>query len=320
MLIHWKRLAALLVFLPALPACTPHYLIRSEYVVSQQRTDDPEIIETASYRDLLPTLVTIAVRAPDSCANETTAIHSGEASGQGLLLKTDCGVEMSELERALAKAGYEVISWDIIRNRVIHDDNMTPVKAAQDLGAQILFQVNSLERSEASVRQDARWERRFYRSSPKGEQGSPAQVNANMKNTFERFIIPREKRELPETRLSATINATAVRVDTGQAIWFYEWTHKESLSDRYETEALLACKKERCWLASPEQKSEREVFSGSTEAVSASERDANQRNATYNDLIREALDDLVTRFARQGAEPRGGSQGEPGGDRESEVE
>ena len=48
MLIHWKRLAALLVFLPALPACTPHYLIRSDYVVSQQRNTSPEIIETAS--------------------------------------------------------------------------------------------------------------------------------------------------------------------------------------------------------------------------------------------------------------------------------
>jgi len=301
----WKRLVPLLALLPAFPACTPHYLIRSEYVVSQQRTDDPEIIETSSYRDLLPTFVTIAVRAPDSCANETTAIHSGEASGQGLLLKTDCGVEMSELERALAKAGYQVISWDIVRNRVIHDDNMTPVKAAKDLGAQVLFQVNSLERSAANVRQDARWERRFYRSSPDGEQGSPAQVNVNMKNAFERFIIPREKRALPEKRLSATINATAVLVDTGQAIWFYEWTHKESLSDRYETEVLLACKKERCWQASPEQKPEREVYSGSTEAVSASERDANEINATYNDLIREALDDLVTRFARHGEELRG---------------
>jgi len=159
MLNDWKRLALLVAFLPTLVSCTPHYLVRSEYVVSQQLNTSPEIIETASYNELLPTITTIAIRAPDSCANETTAIHSGEASGRGLLLKTDCGVEMSELERALAKAGYHVISWDIIKNRVIHDENMTPVKAAKDLGAQVLFQVNSLERSAANVRQDARWER-----------------------------------------------------------------------------------------------------------------------------------------------------------------
>jgi len=304
MLTHWKRLVPLLVLLPTLPSCTPHYLIRSEYVVSQQRNTAPEIIETASYHEVLPTITTIAVQAPDSCANETTAIHSGEASGRGLLLKTDCGVEMSELERALAKAGYHVISWDIIRNRVIHDENMTPVEAAKDLGAQVLFQVNSLERSAANVRQDARWERRFYRSSGDGEQGSPAQVNAQLKDTFEAFIIPQEKRALPEKRLSATINATAVLVDKGQAIWFYEWTHKEALSDRYETDVLLACKHENCWRPAPETKPEREVYSGSTEAVSASERDANEINATYSVLIREALDDLVLRFARSGSQPQ----------------
>ena len=102
---HWKRLALLLATLPALPSCTPYYLVRSEYVVSQEHSATPEIIETASYNEVLPTVTTIAVRAPDSCANETTATQSGEASGRGLLLKTDCGVEMSELERALAKAG-----------------------------------------------------------------------------------------------------------------------------------------------------------------------------------------------------------------------
>jgi len=305
MLNDWKRLALLVAFLPTLVSCTPHYLVRSEYVVSQQLNTSPEIIETASYNELLPTITTIAIRAPDSCANETTAIHSGEASGRGLLLKTDCGVEMSELERALAKAGYHVISWDIIKNRVIHDENMTPVKAAKDLGAQVLFQVNSLERSAANVRQDARWERRFYHSSGKGERGSPAPVNAKLKHSFESFIIPQEKRALPERRLSATINATAVLVDTGQAIWFYEWTHKEALSDRYETDVLLACKHENCWRPSPETPPEREVYSGSTEAVSAAERDASEINATYNVLIREALDDLVTRFARQGAQLRG---------------
>ncbi|MGD2063024.1 MAG: hypothetical protein PVF51_05515 [Nitrospirota bacterium] len=304
MLNLWKRLALLLALLPILSACTPHYLIRSEYVVTQQVNESPEIIETASYKEVLPTVSTIAVRAPDSCANETTAIHSGEAVGRGLLLKTDCGVEMSELERALAKAGYQVISWDIIKNRVRHDQHMTPVKAAQELGAQVLFQVNSLERSASNVRQDARWERRFYRSSSDGDQGSPAPVNAKLKDTFESFIIPQEQGALPERRLSATINATAVLVDTGQAIWFYEWTHKEALSDRYETDVLLACKHDVCWRPSAETKPEREVYSGSTEAVSASERDASAINATYNELIGQALDDLVTRFARSGSQPR----------------
>jgi hypothetical protein len=46
------------------------------------------------------------------------------------------------------------------------------------------------------------------------------------------------------------------------------------------------------------------VYSGSTEAVSASERDASAINATYNELIGQALDDLVTRFARSASQPR----------------
>ena len=68
---------------------------------------------------------------------------------------------------------------------------------------------------------------------------------------------------------------------------------------------LLACKHERCWRPSPKTPREREVYSGSTEAVSAAERDANEINATYDALIREALDDLVTRFAGHGGQHRG---------------
>jgi len=60
-----------------------------------------------------------------------------------------------------------------IRSRVAHGD-VTPLAAARELGAQVLFQINSLERSTLDPGRSAFWERHYYRSSSKGCFGFPS--------------------------------------------------------------------------------------------------------------------------------------------------
>lgn len=280
-----------------LAACTPYYLVTSEYTATQISTSQAEVIVTKQYKETIQDIQIIAIRAPDACANETTSARTGEASARGLLLKTDCGVEMAELERALVKRGFKVVSWDIIKNMVSMENGKTPIVAARELGAQVLFQINSLERSESNLAQDARWDRRFYTASSSGNKKKSASVRKDMKKQFDHHISQLEQGLLPNERLSATIDVTVTQVKDGQAIWFYQWTHAETMNDQYQTEILLSCP-DTCVPAQEDAKEAREeLFSGSSIAISEGKRSANDKNVAYNKLIRDVLDDLAKNFS-----------------------
>ncbi|MFQ5699678.1 MAG: hypothetical protein ACE5IL_15540 [Myxococcota bacterium] len=307
------------LLLLGLTGCTPFYLVSSHFIEASHDEPPPEITASPDYPRALPQIHKVAIRAPDSCANQTAAAAGGSAASVARILQTRCGVEMSELERALAAAGYAVASWDAIQNRVTHDD-VTPLAAAQALGAQVLFQVNSLERSTLDSGQSALWERRFYRSSAKGVQGEPARVEPEIAQQLEQIVAPAEEEIRPAPRLSATVNATAVRVRDGQAIWFYEWTHAEPKSGERSFQVLVRCKKERCTPAQVAPRSSRpglaavvartlqlpasllrpgraERISGSHETVHLGARAASGQDAVYHQLVREVVRDLVSRFA-----------------------
>jgi len=307
------------VLLLSTTACVPFYLVSSHFVEASHDEPPPEITVGPSYARTLPHVHKVAIRAPDTCANQTAAAAGGSAASVGRILQTRCGVEMSELERALAAAGYSVASWDAIQNRVAHD-NVTPLAAAQALGAQVLFQINSLERSTLDPGQSAIWDRNFYRSSSKGKQGPRARVKPKIAQQLEQIVAPAEKDIRPAPRLSATVNATAVRVRDGQAIWFYEWTRAEPSSGERSFQVLVRCKKELC---APAQSAPRSSLpglaavvaralqlpaallrsgpddrvAGSSETVLLSGRAASRQDAVYHQLVREVVRDLVAHFA-----------------------
>src|SRR5262245_61940076 len=98
----------------ALTGCssTSYFLVSSQYVSNTQAQQAPEVIASDTYRaNATSTNTVVAVRAPDSCSNNTADQVTGGAASKGTIMLTNCGVEMAEVERALARTGYRVISW-----------------------------------------------------------------------------------------------------------------------------------------------------------------------------------------------------------------
>jgi hypothetical protein len=288
-----------------LTACaSQYYLVTSDFVVADNKEAPPEIVESQTYLSVIPKIKTLAVTAPKGCADETATQSSGEATSQEILLKTTCGIEMAELERALTKAGFKVISWNVLQNKVVQEE-ITPNAASKELGAEVLFQINSLERSLVQAGHDARWERRFYESNEEGEQIRPVSLPAKESNQLISYVKKKEASLTPPERLSVTINASASLVETGEALWFYEWTHAE-VQDRDEAMNILAvCDDEVCKDPPEKAKTKHEegiLVSGSSEAISKQKNAKDSPNTFYHKLLRELVTNLANSF-----KPKSGS-------------
>ncbi len=280
-------------------ACSyTYYLVTSDFVVADNQEAPPEIVESPSYHAAIPHIRFLTVKAPEGCANETATQSSGKAAGQGLLLKTTCGIEMSEMERALTKAGFQVISWNVLQNKVVQEE-LTPHAASKQLGAEVLFQINSLERSIVQAGQNARWERHFFASNQKGEQLNPVSLPPREGRELLDHIREKETTLLNQDRLSVTINASASSVETGESIWFYEWTHAEARGDDETVQVLAVCENGKCRATSRQDQKkpeEESLISGSTEAISKQKSVQDKQNATYHKLLRELVTNLAHSF------------------------
>jgi len=292
-------MAALLLSCMLLTACgSPYYLVTSDFVVTDNPEVPPEVVSSQTYLRVIPRIQYLAVLAPEGCANETATQSSGEAAGLDLLLKTTCGIEMTELERALTKAGFQVISWTVLQHKVEKED-LTPHAASKELGAEVLFHINSLERSMIQAGQDARWERRFYESNQQGQQLQPLSLPAKEGNILLEYTKQQEATLLNQERLSVTINASASLVDTGESIWFYEWTHAEAHGQDEAIKILARCNDQRCQKASDGDKNNPEgapLISGSSEAISKQKRAKDRQTAAYHKLLRELVTNLANSF------------------------
>ncbi len=285
-----------------LAGCLSHYyLVTSDFVVTDSQETPPEIVESQTYRSLIPSITTLGIKTPEGCANETAAQSSGEAAGQGVLLKTTCGIEMDELERALTKVGFQVISWKTLQNKVLKE-KMTPRDASKELGAEVLFQINSLERSLIQTGQDARWERRFFESNQEGKQLNPIALSEEEGNRLVRYIKGKEASLTNRERLSVTMNASASSVRTGETLWFYEWTHAEAQKKKEALNILAMCDNKKCQdppsLPKPTQKEALFVI-GESEAISKIKNAKNHQTAVYHKLLRDLVTNLATSFKHQ---------------------
>ncbi len=298
----FRPMFAVMIFSSVLAACgTPYYLVTSDFMTSDNREAPPEIVESQTYLSVISNIKSLAVKAPEGCANETAAESSGEAVGQDVLLKTTCGIGMAELERALTKAGFQVISWNVLQNKVLKE-KITPQTASKELGAEVLFQINSLERSLVQTGQDARWERRFYESNDQGEQLDPTSLPVKEGEQLIGQIKKKEASLSQQERLSVTINASASLVETAETMWFYEWTHAEARKQDAATTVLAICDDGRCQETSvkKDQPSDKEQFvSGSSEAISKQKNAKDQQNALYHSLLRDVVTNLATSFKHE---------------------
>lgn len=278
------------------------YLLRSKFVMSSQAEQPPEVIETPAYRTESPAVVTVAVRAPDSCSNRTADERTGGAQSQESVLKTTCGVEMAEIERALTKASYRVISWKVL-SREMDGRNLSALEVAGKLGAEVLFQINSLEKSKKTLGKDARWERNYFESNAYGEVEQEQAFDEGTRAFFKRAFLDSYENAADFRRLAVTLDANAVMVKTGESVWFYRWTHADPTGFDYQRSVLVECDKPRiCWAVRPRQRNpqaQRDVMSaGDSDAVSVAERPEDKDRAMYATLLADAIESLVAKFSK----------------------
>jgi hypothetical protein len=281
-----------------------YYKIKARFVASAQDQQDPEIIATPAYNQLAGRAVTVAVRAPDRCSNATANEATGSATASGAILQTNCGVEMGEIERALTRAGYNVISWNVLAREMAR--NSSAAEVANSLGAQVLFQINSLERSTKTLGQDARWERSYFRTDQRGVAATPLPLpEATRTEIGQRYLTQIEANSIPRA-YAVTLDASAIWVATGQSIWYYRWTRAQQpggVAVGYDLP--LACMQGYGWTQcqrftpyTPPVRGGTVVAAGESVAVSSSERPEDLARAIYADLFKEVVGNFVGSFSK----------------------
>ncbi len=303
-----RNLAIIILAAVVLAACAEgpvytYYRVSSRYMASAQGEQPPEIIPTPAYSQSAGAARTVAVRAPDRCSNATTNQATGNAASAGTILQTNCGVEMGEIERALTRAGYNVISWNVLDREMA--GNNSPVEAASRLGAEVLFQINSLENSQKTLGQDALWERSYFVSNPSGAVGQPLSLAPEQRTLVAKnYLVQIEAQSIPRAH-AVTLDAVAVAVRTGQSIWYYRWTHSrapEATASGYNV--LLSCLDgvlTQCQVAPIRRAVDTapgQAAAGETVAVSIAERPEDAERAVYSALYKEVVNDFVTSFAK----------------------
>jgi hypothetical protein len=282
-----------------------YYMVESRFVSSAMDQQAPEIIPTPAYTQLAGGATTVAVRAPDRCSNSTTNQATGEAAAGGAILQTNCGVEMGEIERALTRAGYNVISWNILEREMERDKTASDV--ANRLGAQILFQINSLERSRKTLGQDARWERSYFTTDAAAAKTAPLPLTEQARSTLStNYLAPIEAKQNPRA-YAVTLDASAIWVPTGQSIWYYRWTRAaEPTGVTAGYKLRLQCVDGygfgQCQSvgdpAGPAAPPSTVLAAGESVALSAGERPEDVERAIYLDLFKQVVRNFVDTFAR----------------------
>jgi len=295
----------MLLLLSTVSGCGRYYVLESNLIQFDSAQKSPEITLTKAYNNFKDKRLKVALRAPDTCVDEGASRKKGTAQFQEEIMRTSCGVEMSEIERALVKEGFQVSSWKAVQN-IVRYSNVTPIIAAKQLGAEIMFQINSLEKTTTDTGGSAKWERKYYNSNAYAEILSPAKVGGRLEMSFNDVLTGVEKGILTG-RLSFTVNATAVDVATGETIWFYDWTLADKKKRIVKQTVLVGCSKGRCTLRRPRNApSPQDCLpgedcsdspkSGRTYAVVFKDKNADDTSASYHKLMRHVIANLVKAF------------------------
>lgn len=289
----------------------PKFILVDSKVVETTRSDsvEAEVIKTPRYSQMVSQIKSVALSAPSSCANQSAASATGSAANTGDVVKTLCGVEMAEIERALVRQGFTVYSWNMVSSAINANITKNAAAVAKALGAQVLFQVNSLERVTVNPGRDSRIERSFLKSNAFGESLSPLELDDSQINKIKAVTTGDEaKRFRSIVRLGAMLDINAVDSETGQTIWFYRGSKQEDSSRNVFASFLLQCwdswgpwclKAEPQRHNNPQQTPEKpsaEVRSTEVETVSIDPRPASKQDTTYSALLRDVTADFVNRF------------------------
>jgi len=282
------RRVGILLFLLTVSACVqyPHYLIESKYMASGavKASKEPEIITTERFKN--NEIKKLAMLAPRACTE-----------------KNHCRSGMRVLERELVKHGYQVISWEIVKRKVsvaqhnFSEKKSTPLGVAMEVGADVLFQVNSFELYENTVANSG-WKRMFYQSNENGDKNEVMQVGNARKKIFSDLIHLQEEPLGNRAHLNANIDITVTDVWSKEAIWFGQWTYADQNSEEITTSLLVKCDdvKHICKKARRSSGGEEKNYN-EDKGVVKKEAESRITSNLYKELINSLSADVAEKFS-----------------------
>ncbi|MCH2109863.1 MAG: hypothetical protein MK135_11065, partial [Polyangiaceae bacterium] len=143
-----------------------------------------------------------------------------------------CGVWLSEIEKALVRNGFRVVSWDALRT-IEENERIPPYKAAAKLGADVVFLFNSLEVNPVSAGGENAYRISYFDSDKYGHRGAPHLMTASERSELRQAVQARSRSigdQNGTSVLSSTLDATAIQTANGESIWFYRNTALKTLS------------------------------------------------------------------------------------------
>lgn len=319
------RISAVACMLVLVSGCSTHYLATSKFVASSQAEAPPELVATPKYDNVKGKVKAVVVKAPDNCLNRTADDASGAARTQDSVLKTTCGIEMAEIERALARKGFKVVSWKAM-DMALRTNTKSISEVAAELGAEVVFQINSLETANKNMGKDARWERAYYRSDKFGHKVSDEALSDNARTYLRKSYLDDYEKRLPLMRQAVTLDANAILASTGESIWYYRWSHTEPMQEDGGRQVLLKCatsalkKADKlvqgeltkgaglaypdarvdCQITNPaiakKEASPVVMSSVESDAVSVMSRPEDQKKVIYSELLGQVIQSLVSNF------------------------
>lgn len=185
-------------------------------------TAPPEVQETASYAANGPAVHTIALKFPDDCLTEGAARATGTATTSREIMGTRCGVWLAELERALTEQHYKVISWSALRQQQ-ETHNISTYDAARELGADVVFGVNSMETHPILRGSQSTAITRYFTSDARGNRLAKVAPEERDRPGLKRFAAEHAGAlgVNDVVGFAATLDVTAVLASSGESIWFF---------------------------------------------------------------------------------------------------
>ena len=286
-------------------AVTPvnYYVVESAHDVSIADIK-PDVMTTTTYKKYKNRIKTIAVRAPEVCSNDS--LKPSSSIETDAVLSSKCGQAMSVLERELVKNGYRVISWKVIASR---SENKTALELAKLHKAELLLQINSLDRTIDVTDKSSKWTDTFYSSDSRGnKQGiatvGPEQAKAMLDNSLTEAQT-KERASIFGKQPGASIDVTATLVKNAESVWFYKWTKLERYSEIHKTKMVsyVKCNDSICWEWWPQnykpsnKTKDQHFITGSSNTIETA-RYTNASNRMYQKLLNDVIKDMVSRLKR----------------------
>jgi hypothetical protein len=208
--------------LASMPSCSRLLVITSAHYKSSTPLS-AEITTTRTYEIQRTRYQRVAVFGPTRCAGETAAQLTGEQAGRAsAVAQTTCGSQIADIERELSKAGYDVISSEaLVARENMATSPLGPLRVASELGAQVIFQVNSLERlNAAGLLVRGQHTRRYFQADPNWRPVNAVPMTDGDIASIEQVIDDGSSRE-QETQPGAMLDVTALDPTTGLTLFMY---------------------------------------------------------------------------------------------------